>query len=193
VIITLAAEGVVDIAAASRLCDFAGHSVGRTFPRRGKDDLDPQLSGYNNAARLSPWLILRDLDDADCAPTLVKELLPHPSDLMLLRVAVREVESWLLADAASFADYFHVREASVPMEPDTLPQPKRAVLDLVRRSATKSIRDAMLPHRPKAKVGPGYSAKLMEFIRDHWRVEVAIKSSPSLKKCVTALTALNSR
>lgn len=192
-IITLAAEGVVDIEAAARLCEYAGHSVHKKFPHRGKGSLNPRLPGYNNAARLSPWLVVRDLDkDAECAPTLVKELLPARSNLMLLRVAVRELESWLLADAVSFAHFFHVRETSIPMEPDMLPKPKQVVLDLIRRSTAKSIRDAMLPRaKTTATIGAGYSAKLIEFIREHWRIEAAVKNSASLRKCVEALTALD--
>jgi len=194
VIITLAAEGVVDIEAAARLCEYTGHSVHKKFPHRGKDSLDPRLPGYNNAARLSPWLVVRDLDDAECAPTLVKKLLPVRSDLMLLRVAVRELESWLLADTVSFAHFFHVHETSIPLEPDTLPDPKQAVLNLVRRSASRPVRDAMLPReRTTATVGPGYSAKLIEFIGDHWRIESAVENSPSLRKCVDALTSLEGR
>lgn len=194
-IITLAAEGVVDIEAAARLCEHAGHSVHKKFPHRGKGSLNPRLPGYNNAARLSPWLVLRDLDkDAECAPTLVNELLPARSNLMLLRVAVRALEAWLLADTVSFASFFQVRETSIPIEPDALPNPKQAVLDLIRRSAAKSVRDAMLPReRTSATVGPGYSAKLIEFIGNHWRIESAAENSPSLRKCVEALTSLEGR
>lgn len=192
-IVTLAAEGVVDIAAATRLCEHAGHSVHRTFPTQGKVTLNRQLSGYNNAARLGPWLVLRDLDhDAECAPALVETLLPARSPLMLLRVAVHSLEAWLLADAGSFAAFFQIHESAVPNEPDLLPNPKRIVLDLVQRSEARSIRDAMLPpQKSMSRVGPGYSAKLIEFIREHWRIEAAVEHSPSLRKCVGALAALD--
>lgn len=194
-IFTLAAEGVVDIEVAARLCGYAGHSIHKRFPHRGKHALNSRLHGYNLAALQSPWLILRDLDhDSDCAPTLVKKLLPTRSSQMLLRVAVRALEAWLLADTASFAKYFQVRENAIPTEPDALPNPKRAVLDLIRRSAAKSVRDSMLPReRTTGTVGVGYSAKLIEFIHEHWRIESATENSPSLKKCVEALLALDNR
>jgi hypothetical protein len=192
VIVTIAAEGTVDVAAAIRLCEHVGHSVGRTFPQRGKGNLDRQLDGYRNAARFEPWLVLRDLDhDENCAPALSRRLMPVPSRYMMLRIAVRAIESWFLSDAPSFARYFGVREETIPPLPDTLPDPKRTVLDLVAGSSARSIRAAVLPGAGMTRsIGPAYSARLIDFARSVWRIESAAAVSPSLSRCVAALITL---
>ncbi len=187
----IAAEGVVDVTAATRLCEHTGHRVDRTYPRQGKSKLDRQMESFNNAARFSPWLVLRDLDqDAECAPSL-KLLLPKPSQFMLVRIAVRAVESWLLADRVSFATFFRVPEHLIPAEPDGLPNPKQTVLDLVAKSKSRNTRTAMLPNDAAWRtVGRGYPGQLMEYIRTSWKIDAATGASPSLRRCVAALMAL---
>lgn len=190
-IVTIAAEGTVDIAAAIRLCEHVGHTAGRTFPQRGKGNLDRQLPGYVNAARFEPWLVLRDLDDDACAPALTRRLMPVSSRYMMLRIAVRAIESWFLSDAVSFAQYFEIPEERIPPHPDTLADPKRTVLTLVERSSPRAIRAAMLPGSGMTRsVGPAYSAKLIEFARSVWRIDAAASVSPSLNRCVAALNTL---
>lgn len=56
------------------------------------------MKGFNFAARLTPFLVLADLDRIECAPKLIRDWLPvekHPNPVF--RVAVREVESWVQA------------------------------------------------------------------------------------------------
>lgn len=191
-IFTLAGEGPVDVAAAARLVEYTGHEVGRTYPTGGKGKLDPNLAGYNNAAKFSPWLVLRDLDqDASCAPTLRQQLLPNPSRLMLFRIPVRAVEAWLLSDASGFATFFRVRELAVPATPDALEDPKSALLEVVASSNDVSLRKLMLPAYASRKVGTGYSAKLIEFIDTQWEIARARSASPSLDRCVAALRELS--
>jgi hypothetical protein len=189
VIVALAGEGPTDVAAARRLVEHAGHSVHREFSLAGKSQLDRRLTGFNNAARFSPWLVLRDLDhDAACAPELIAQLLPNRAELMLFRVAVRAVESWLLADAEAFAAFFHLPPESMPTQPDELPNPKETILDIIANASTTSIRKLMLPGGKARKVGPGYSATLIEFISAHWDVGRAAPRSRSLERCLAALS-----
>jgi hypothetical protein len=60
--ITLAVEGRTDEAVGKRLLAHAGIEAGAVYGLRGKHDLDGKLPAYNNAARFSPWLVLRDLN-----------------------------------------------------------------------------------------------------------------------------------
>src|SRR5579864_1139042 len=97
--ITGAVEGLLDDATLRTLANFVGLQVEDVFIRRGKDDLNVNLPVYNSAAANLDFVVLRDLDtDAPCAPELIRTLLPTPSPRMKLRVAVHEVEAWLLAD-----------------------------------------------------------------------------------------------
>lgn len=105
-LVSIAVEGASDAAIMRRVCATAGIQVGAEFVARGKGNLDPRLGGYNNAARFSPWLVVRDLDhDADCAPTLVNQLLPNCAPGMCFRVPVRSIEAWLLGDRDGFARF----------------------------------------------------------------------------------------
>lgn len=111
--ITLAVEGTTDAAVARRLLDEAGLQVGPEYVRNGAAALDESLAGFNEAARFSRWLVLRDLDrDAPCAPELYRRLLPAPSAFMRLHIPVHAVEAWLLADAEAMSRCLSIVRAS---------------------------------------------------------------------------------
>src|SRR4029077_6778678 len=115
VFITSAVEGNVDEAVVRRLIEHVGATPGPVYGRNGKTHLRQRVSNYNHAARLSPWIILVDLDhDAECAPPLRSTWLPNPSPFMCFRVAVRQVESWLLADRERLARFLSVNTSRVP-------------------------------------------------------------------------------
>ncbi|GAB4255951.1 MAG: ATP-binding protein [Thermoleophilia bacterium] len=77
-----AVEGVVDEAVLRRIVEQLGAQLGVVYGKRGKAGLDASLSGYNRAARLSPWVVLRDLDRDECAPAVRSRLLPDPAPHM---------------------------------------------------------------------------------------------------------------
>src|SRR5205809_143115 len=116
--ITLAVEGTTDAAVAKRLLDEAGLEPGPEYVKGGKGALDKSLIGYNNAARFSCWLVLRDLDrDADCAPALCQKLLAAPATHMRLHIPVRAIEAWLLAGAKAISDFLSIAQTRVPANP----------------------------------------------------------------------------
>lgn len=169
-----------------------GAVVHRLQVQHGKPNLRRALPGYNQAARVSPWLVLVDLDhEFGCAPELVNDWLPAPSRHMRFRVVVRQIEAWLLADAERFASFFSVREGAVPVAPDTLPDAKASLLAIVSRSRRSAIRQDMIPrHDSGRRVGPAYTSRLIEFASDPadgWRWEMAAPRSPSLATCVVRL------
>jgi hypothetical protein len=93
-------EGDTDEPFVRKLMVDAGLEVSMVYGRRGKAAIDAGLMGFNNAAKGSPWVVFRDLDhDADCAPTFIQRLKLQQSRWMVLRLAVREVESWALLTA----------------------------------------------------------------------------------------------
>ena len=169
--VTIAVEGMTDAAVARRLLSESGYQPGLQYIKEGKTALDQSLRGFNNAPRLSCWLVLRDLDrDAACAPDLLRTLLPSPPAHMRLHIPVRAIETWLLADAESFSAFFSVARSRIPPEPESVPNPKEAVVSLARHSRSRAMRDALVPRSgTTAKVGPGYSAVVTQFVSDKWR------------------------
>ena len=193
--ICAAVEGPTDEAVVRRLLVECGLPEPRVYGRQGRAAIRKSLEGYNAAAKLSPWVVLVDLDtDAECVPTLVADWLPSPSVPMCFRVAVREVEAWLLADAKRLSAFLSVSPARLPHAPDTVEHPKEFVVNLARRSRQRAVREDMVPRPPSGRsVGPAYGSRLSEFVtegRVGWRPDVAAQASPSLRSCLRALRRL---
>lgn len=191
-VVRYAVEGIIDEAVMARLIVECGARPGHCYGKNGKAKLLSQLNGFNNAAREWPWVVLLDLDrDADCAPEAIGSWLTSPSQHLLLRVAVREIEAWMLADAERFARYFGVRTARIPLRPDKLDNPKRDLVNLVRTSRYTSVRQDVVPKQKSGRdVGPGYTQRLIEYatsVENGWRPETAAKNSDSLARCRRAL------
>jgi hypothetical protein len=191
VVVTAVVEGDADVPIVERVVEHAGATVGTAYVQRGKDRLDANLAGYNNAARHAHWLVLRDLNGEPCAPGLIERLLPHPAFLMRLRIAVRSAEAWLLADRDEIADFLSVRQARIPITPDDIPDAKQFLVNLAQQSRDRRIRQDMVPRAgTTARVGPGYTGRIVEFAIEHWRPEIAMASSPSLRRCIAAVASL---
>lgn len=194
-VVSGAVEGIVDEAVFRRLVRSVRAEAGPSYGKNGKGHLLQRLGGYNNAARFSPWLVLIDLDhDADCAPPFVAAKLPAPAVFMCLRVAVRKIEAWLLADRERLAKFLDVSVGLVPTDPEDLADPKQTLVNLARRSRSRDIsRDLVPRHGSGRSEGPAYASRLIEFIsrqRHGWRPSVAARSSDSLARCLSSLRRL---
>jgi hypothetical protein len=110
----------------------------------GSSYIKSKISGFNNAAKVTPYLVLTDLDKKECAPLLIREWLPHGQHPNLLfRVAVREVETWVMADRLSFAKFLGIESKLIPQDIDRqVTNPKEFLLELTRRSRKKDIKYA---------------------------------------------------
>lgn len=192
--ISVVAEGPTDRAVAEVLVARVGAVVKQVFvgPAPGKDQVTARLKGYNEAARHSPWLVVVDLDrDFDCAPAAVDAWLPEPAPGMCLRVAVRSVEAWLLADRTAVARFLKVEREQVPSRPDELADPKAELISLARRSRSRHVRERLVPRDGSGqRVGAEYASSLVAFARGHWDPERAHRRSPSLGRAITGLERL---
>lgn len=186
-------EGETDRPVVTKLAADAGFAISSIINMRGKSQLDAHLDGYNSAAKGSPWFVLRDLDnDAKCAPDLLPSLCARPSTWMALRIAVKELESWLLADTEAMAKLLGLPEASFPANPDIEPDPTITLVNLARKSQRGAIRRRLVPKRgSSAQVGPLYEATIIDFGMNHWSPERASRKSDSLRRTRAALKALN--
>jgi len=160
----------------------------KVIPCRGNGKIKKQIRAYNNASQYGYYFIITDLDDYECAPSLIQDWLPdqHTSQL-LFRVAVREIESWLLADRVSFASFFSISQQLIPLNPDNEMNPKRTVISLAKRSRKKDIREAIVPVDDYAGIGPGYNIKLQNYIQNNWNIASARNNSQSLDKAIKSL------
>jgi hypothetical protein len=198
VVISSAVEGIVDEAVVKRLILEAGGEPGPVFGKNGKPHLKKRINGYNQAANRTPWIVLLDLDhEFDCPPPMKSAWLPRSSPNMCFRIAVREVEVWLLADRQRFASFFEIPLAAIPSNPESLEYPKEFVANLAGKSKSRAIKDDMLPRPGSGRsVGPGYPSRLIEFafdIRKGWRPQQAASSSDSLKRCLNRLREVAKR
>jgi hypothetical protein len=163
-------------------------AVEAKIPCYGYGKIKTKISAYNHSARHRYWFVITDLDQAECAPSLVREWLPEGCNgKMLFRVAVREIESWLLADKKNFSTFFTVNPASVPAVPDSLNDPKQTIFTIVKQSGERHIQKAILPVDTKAHIGPGYNEYFIEFIQNYWNIDAARQHSVSLDKTLQSL------
>ena len=173
------------------LTHSARFAVGTCNRRGGFGYLRNRIDGWNSAARGIPFILLTDLDECECPQKLLETWLKvprHPN--LLFRVAVREVEAWILADRKNFSKFLGIDERFIPTESDLLPDPKKALVAAAARSRNKSIRESIVPKLGStAKQGPDYNACLSGFVQKDWNVRLAQKHSPSLARTIVRLAA----
>lgn len=195
--VNLAVEDLLSEAVLRGILKQSGrpYAVGACFSSRGFGYLKKKLGGFNHAAKGTPFLVLADLDQTECAPFLIKEWLPYPPERNLLfRIAVKAVEAWLLADRKAFTKFLSVSENLIPIHPDEIDNPKRFLINLAAKSRSKEIRESIAPaHNSLASIGPDYNGKLTEFVQAGWGVREAIKNSPSLAKAFQAIKYFSPR
>jgi len=191
--ITAAVEGDVDEAVLRRV--LVGLNLGNVYGKEGKQRLLQRLGGYNYAARHSPWVVLIDLNgDFSCAPEFMRNLLPNSSERMCLRVAVRAVEAWLIADHERLSRAFGISQRRLPGNPDCLRNPKAELVSLARHSNSRAVREEIVPREGSGRaVGPLYATRIVQFVLDEvdgWRPDEAATRSDSLRRCVQGLRRL---
>ncbi len=159
-------------------------SVGVCYGKQGYGYIQKRISGFNYASRGVPYIVLTDLDRWECPARLRESWLKGPAGPNLLfRVAVHEVEAWLLADAPGAAHFLGVPRTLVPAQPDLLPDPKMELVNLARRSKFRRVREAIVPRRGStAAVGPDYNGQLVTFVQTAWNVDRASCNSDSLRR-----------
>lgn len=189
-------EGPTDTAVASRLIQEAGAILGNDYTTsrrgRGKTSLDRRLPGFNHLARQGQVILaLRDLDhDSPCAASLRPTLVPNPAPRLCLRIAVRSIETWLLADREEFARAIGVPTSRVSDAPETLDRPKDHIVDLARLSRHGTLRRRLVPEPDSGlRQGPELGTWLSEFALNGWNPTRASESgrSPSLTKALNRL------
>ncbi len=185
-------EGLLDARAGRRILQSLGIQIdtARCLDKGGRNGFWRDVKKYENMARNDGLVFaLTDLDQAPCAPGLIQDKLGHvPFSRFILRIAAQQLESWLLADAQRIAGYLQVARNSIPRDPDQIPNPKQALVNLARKSRSGSIRRDMVPEEGMSGVvGKNYTRLMERFIEQHWRPLDAATGSPSLRKAIAAV------
>lgn len=132
-----------------------------------------------------------DLDLYECPPALIENWLTDARHHnLLVRVAVREAEAWVLADRHRFADFLGIQVMNVPEDAESLSNPKEALIQLARTSRKKRLRDDICPPpNSTRRVGPNYNARLGSFVSENWDPTEARLNSQSLDRTIARLIA----
>jgi hypothetical protein len=166
--------------------------VANSYSEGGFGYIKKNISGFNEASKGCPFFVLTDLDSVDCAPTLIGDWLResiHPN--LIFRIAVREVEAWLLADIEGFSKYTGISKVNFHNNPEEINDPKAELLQLIKRCRNRKIKEDILPKNEYASVGPNYNGRLGEFVIKHWNISRAMKRSDSLKRAMHQLSIFN--
>ena len=172
-----------------------GFEVAVCYKQNGYGYLKRNLPAFLRASSIKPFIILADLDVNPCAATLADSWLGQSANLpqtALFRVAVKEVESWVLADPKSLAGFMGVREKEFPANPDQLDDPKDFIVQVARKSRYPVIQNSMVPAAgSRANVGPYFTRTLVQFVRNHWEAAKAQSHSDSFRRAWNAVNNFN--
>lgn len=169
----------------TRLLDSFGqkYHIGNTYNGQGFGYIKTNIRGFNQASIASPFFVLTDLDNYSCPIDLLEDWIKFPRNPnFIFRIAVREIESWILADIDGFSKFIGVSSSNFPNNPDLEVDPKRTLINLVKRSRKRSLKSDIIPINENAKIGPNYNGALMEFVFKEWSVSRAMQKSESLRK-----------
>jgi hypothetical protein len=183
-------EGALEVPAALKILDALeiGENAPPPIDKRGGSAFWTDVRRYNQAAAIGPVFGLADLESKPCATAVFQARLPMRHPNFVLRLAVRMLESWLLAHADALARFLEVSRALVPRNPDQELHAKQALVNVARHSRSRRIREDLVPEAGvSAMVGRNYTARISEFIRDYWRPLDAQERSPSLQRAIKAL------
>ena len=196
--INIAAEDRLGIAALERIInsEYRNVEIARILPSArlaGNSPIRARVETFKRAAEQGQhFIVLTDLDNGNCPSELLKERGAHPlPERLLFRVAVREVEAWLLADRPNMAKLLGIKLALVDPYPEQLDDPKAALLGLAKKGIKKIQRELLPEKGAFGKVGPGYNDVLCAFIEKSWDFRLASSNAPSLGRFLDRLHQFN--
>ena len=156
---------------------------------RGYGNLKNTACRFIRAEKSGIWSIfVTDLDQFETVHSLCNNWFglscfrQLPSQ-MIFRIAVREVESWIIADKEGIAEFLNVAVANFTDLPDNISDPKQFIFKVIRHKCRNKKYKEMLPLRGQA-IGIEYNPQIVSFITNNWNIENAMNKSPSLKRAI---------
>lgn len=190
----LAVEDPLAEALGRRLIQDAGLQLYQVVGRQGIGWLSKNAPRLNKAAAHVPTLMLVDQDTHKrCPVELIGKLLGAVTrdPNLLLRVCTLEAEAWVLADGNGFAKLVGLRAERVPLEVETIADPKAMLIRLAQAGRNRVARTNLVPSKGStAKVGPSYNPTLTEFVANSWDLDAACERARSLDRARAAIRQL---
>jgi hypothetical protein len=192
----IATEDRLSEALAEYIVIATGHSVAAKIPKDrrrhgGFGYLKTRLPDFiSSCCGGLSFLLLTDLDTRPCPRDILDDwfgMTPKPKGL-LLRIAVREVEAWVLADRSRFADWLGISKTEVPHDPESCRDPKADLLHLATKSKKRDLKEGLLPKKgAPSPIGLEYNDLLCNFVNTEWRLDEASRTAPSLARAIRRL------
>ncbi|MBB1093152.1 hypothetical protein HUU61_17920 [Rhodopseudomonas palustris] len=196
--LTIAVEDRISEAVAAKVANLVcGDKFGtQTIVGHGYGGLKKRMSAFRAIAQTRPVWLLTDLDRVLCPSVLITNWTGGTAlpEKLCFRVAVREIEAWLLADREAMAELLGLSVAKIVKDPEAIGDPKEYLLNLARQAKNRNIRSELVPKKgTTASQGFGYNPVLCEFVTSKWSPERASDASRSLAKAMTRLSELLQR
>ena len=191
--IILAVEDELSEAIATKILNSFAIKITDTIREGGNAYLREKAPELNRAANGMDIFLLTDLDSPkNCPPRLIRSWIKGPlHPRLIFRVAVMEVESWVIADRIGIANFLSIPIHRIPRTTDEILNPKEFLVSLARMSKKRKLRNELIPQQGAGiPFGYGYNTRLSSFVRDHWDLERASTVSPSLKRTLERLRLL---
>lgn len=192
-IINLLVEGEIDEAVARRMISECGYDIGTCYGKKGVSYIKEKIQAFNLSSVSMCYLTLVDFMDTkfQCPPEILNNWIPPRNKKMIFRVVVREIESWVMADRENLAKFLNVNIEQIPLNPESESDPKQTLVNIARKSRSKTIRDSIVPEQNStAQVGKLYNSTIKQFVNDSWNINSAQENSLSLKKCMERLNEI---
>lgn len=183
-----------------RTCEQIGFNP-LAFTKLGRQSGDGQIikniSKYANLAQHYTVVIILDLDRRPCPVEYVETLRQNalvnetPKGL-ILRIAVTEAESWVLADPYSWAGFVGSTIQWVTSRRDwEKVDAKEALIESVKAKASREKKLAIAPRAGgDSKVGLEYNIYLADHVYHDWNALRAAENSESLARFINKLREL---
>ncbi|GHV35250.1 hypothetical protein FACS1894187_07550 [Synergistales bacterium] len=162
----------------------------------GKSNLQKNFPKYCQLAQREAVLLIVDMDRSSnkrpCPSALINEWVRGRTipPKMFFRVAVHEVEAWLMADHEAMRALLG-GQPKLPTNPDSLEDPKMELLNLLKRTR-KYVRDNVVRvSGSELSQGLEYNAVLGKWVDETWSPERAAQKSDSLGRALRRLQAYN--
>ena len=120
---------------ASKLCKESQTLIKASLTSKG----EPTNSTDQRSGPLYVFMFT-DLDSPQtCVPELIQSWVKAPLNPgFFLRVAVMEIESWIMADRRALATFLSIPVNRIPNTPDDILQPKEFLVSLARKIERKA-------------------------------------------------------
>ena len=162
--------------------------------KNGFGYLRSKMNSWCQISTQQPVILLTDLDKKECPTVLIDDWFGDRArpENFLLRVAVREIEAWLLADHTAMRSLLG-KKGKLPVDPDAIDDPKRYLIDLAKNAKRDVRSDLVVLKGAVATQGAGYNSRLIELIRTEWCPTRAAERSASLSRAMKRIEELSDR